>query len=118
MALKPNNMKTILFLLQAFLLLSCHDPNSHEIRDFSKPHTFTLKTEKGHHYTSYSVRLEGFVDDSIAVSMYALPTPQKFGGVIDTLIILDFYGGYDQLDLTVDPYKAKSGQLKVSHSAD
>jgi len=110
-------MKIPLLLLILFFLVSCHDPNSHEIRDFSRPHTFTLKTEKGHHYATYSVRLEGVVDDSIAVSMHTLPKPQKFGGVIDTLIILDFYGEVNQLELTVDPYKAKKGYLKVTHSA-
>ncbi len=77
-----------------------------------------MKTEKGHHYASYRLRLEGFVDDSIMVSGYAFLSPIKVSGEIDTLFVSDFYGQVEQLELTIDPYKAKSGHLKVSHSAD
>lgn len=111
-------MRPFVLFFVAVLLPACESPNTHEIQDFSKPHTFTLKTEKGHGYHKYAVRLEGSVDDSIMVSGYAFLSPVKVSGEIDTLFVADFYGQVEHLEVTIDPYKAKSGYLKVSHSAD
>ncbi len=111
-------MRTIFPFAPVLFLFSCQESNTQEIRDFSKPHTFTLKTEKGQGYYKYAVRLEGFVDDSVKLSGYGFSPPQKVKGEIDTLFAFDFYGQVEQLDLTIDPYKAKSGHLTVTQSAD
>jgi len=88
------------------------------IDNFSDPVVLKLDISKGS-YTMKSLHLSGEVDDSVYVKMCSQCFKSYLKGKIDTTFIMDFNGS-SSVDSTLfyyDPYKAKSGKLKITMSA-
>ncbi len=106
-------MKPFFLILLCLCSLSACTPNDKwiKITDFSKKQKFPLKVEKNRVYATYVLKLRGKVNDTILIEKRI-----KLTGTIDTVFILDYYGG--KKDMIFDPYKATSGNLEFSHAAN
>ncbi|WP_428235301.1 hypothetical protein [Gracilimonas sp.] len=88
------------------------------IDDFSEPIVLNLDISRGS-YSMKSFQISGEVDDSVFIRMCSECFNFYLEGKIDTVFSMDFNGS-SSVDSTLfffDPYKAKSGKLKITYSA-
>jgi hypothetical protein len=83
------------------------------ISDVKRPITDVLVLDKNYTYSSYTIQIKGFVNDTIIIN-----DKYKLCGKLDTVIKTDFYGGGKELHLIYKPYKASKGLLKIIHYAN
>ncbi len=109
-------MKKIIFSIAInALIVSCAQKNEIWISnsDVDKPIKNILTLDKNYQYSSYTILVKGNVDDTILIN-----DKYKLCCKIDTIIKCDFYGGNKNLILDYAPYKAKKGDLEITHYAD
>lgn len=113
-----NTKKAVITLL-IFLAFSCiRASDTVIIEDFSDAIVLKLDISKGSYITK-ALRVSGEVDDSVYVKMCSECFNFYLKGKIDTTFSMDFNGS-SSVDSTLfyfDPYKAKSGKLKITMSA-
>ncbi len=67
-------------------------------------------------YTSYTIKIKGFVNDSVKFKFYngKDATPFFFNGNIDERFMFDYYGRSTE-HIFFDPYKATEGKLDIKY---
>jgi len=111
-------MKKLIILLCTYaLLMSCTNPDekTHSITHFNQIIIDTISPRKDIVYTTQLIKVKGFVNDSIYVSFGDKNRGYYLSKEIDTLFNPDYYGGHNAIFI-FNPYKAKSGKLKIVFS--
>lgn len=103
--------KLSLYLL--LLFISCSKKDKIEILNIAKPNKYVYLIDKEKQYTSYTIQINGFVDDTIIIN-----NKYYLAGKIDTIIRNDYYGGDKEIELNYNPYKGKKGKLNIIHYAN
>lgn len=111
--------KIVLSLLLLPLLNSCthKDEKKHTDTIFKTPISDIIYPKKGVGYTTMSINVKGYVDDSIYVAFGKDKSWAKFyqSKKIDTIISVDYYGDIPAT-FYYNPYKAKKGRVEISFS--
>lgn len=108
---------TLIILSIIFLFSSCNNPNekAHIINQFNEIIINTIRPRKDIAYTTQLIQVTGYVNDLIFVSFGDKNHCYYLSKEVDTLFNPDYYGGRDVIFI-FNPYKAKSGNLKVVFS--
>lgn len=83
------------------------------VQKFDRVINNSIKAKKNKKYSYQIVRLKGEVNDTILVKPCETCKVEKLIGKISVKYKNDFYEGIS--NFTFDPYKAKSGKLKIVH---
>ncbi|WP_236974050.1 hypothetical protein [Membranihabitans maritimus] len=89
------------------------------IEDFNQRIVDSLVAKPNKSYSTYFVKINGFVNDSVYVQMWKEGFRIKLFGTIDTVFRSDFYGGERSKGtrhFIFDPYKADEGNLEINYS--
>lgn len=83
------------------------------VQDFDAMINNSIQAKKNKSYNYQIVRLKGEVDDTIIIKPCASCVPEKLSGKISVKYKNDFKDGISVFSF--NPYKAKSGKLKIVH---
>lgn len=112
-------MKQFIFIIAITgTLVSCSNSEvkkEYTIIDFTKSISDTLSPIEGEIYTTQSIMLKGYSNDTISVSFGKGTYKHYFVNDIDIIINPDYYGGSDAV-FVFDPYRATKGKLDVKFS--
>lgn len=112
-------MKKFIFIIFIICtLVSCSNSEvkkEYTIIDFTKSISDTLSPIEDEVYTTQSIMLKGYSNDTIYVSFGKGTYKHYFVNDIDITINPDYYGGSDAV-FVFDPYRATKGKLDVKFS--
>lgn len=109
--------KLILFISLLFISCLHENKNEYSFEKFDKPIYDTIKPKTNIKYTTQSIKVKGYVEDTIYVSFGRERIFTKFylTKEIDTIINSDYYGAHDAI-FVFDPRKCKNGKIKLTFS--
>ena len=114
----PNaykSMKKIFYyILAAFFVISCNRKETivHVVTDFNGRISDSILPQKNKSYTTKYIKIKGTCDDSVRISFGNNYFFYFKGKDTEKFINADFYGE-GTAHFIFDPYKAKSGNLKI-----
>jgi hypothetical protein len=111
--------KTTVFLLLITLAFSCSkedsaDRKSFVITDFEKPILDSLVPSTHTAYSTYSIKIKGFSNDTILVYQYDKSLALRLSGQIDSTFKSPHYGNATEFFI-FEPFKATKGKITVEY---
>lgn len=114
--IKTSSLKDSIFaILIAITVLSCDSDKiekTYIVDTFDKEIVDTLVGKTEGTYTTQLIKVKGYANDSVYVSLGKNGLKQFYTGDIDTVFLGDYYGD-NKVIFVFNPYKAKEGKLSV-----